>query len=256
MLSTEYVVASLNLFELIGFSGTTVFFVVFFTDIYMCETFTKTQYFGLNKDHERALNFSGLIVVWVFLVVDVVVLYFWVKEYRWEFWKRIGGDAYFQAIYQQYQIFKSTLKLDLMYSFISVALIFFFLESWQKGLSGVSLVLNIVTYIMGWSAVKFESRRIMILFFVVALISKPILVGLVVYWFFTKESNPVCATLQFLMIEVLDIIIRFVVILYGYLCIRNFGKGISGQEFTTLPPPSRSAISSEGESGNFLDSIS
>jgi len=158
------------------------------------------------------------------------------NDYSWKFFKKVGSDVHFRAMYRRYQMFKAFMKFDLLFGFIILVSCGIFSPFFTKDWETTNLVLDIsilivafIVFIFGFFGVKRERVSMMFAFFVFS-ICQPVYI---IYKFkqFLEASSGYQVYLQFFLPAIAAIIVRVSCVIVGALCIRNFGKGIKGKEF-------------------------
>jgi len=183
-----------------------------------------------------------------------ILLYPIYQEYSWKFFKKVGGDPKFRALYKRFQQFKALLKIDFFWAIVLLITDGFFspLVS-PKYFSVFNLMIDImsaatvvVTVIVGYFAIKREERHLSFLFFFLLLGQPAYIIGKTIE---ITRTSTVSSYGQnyglFFFSAFFAIIFHMFLVIWTILCFRNFNKGLKNFAYLKKQPTRISSVDPE-----------
>lgn len=189
--------------------------------------------------HRKEGIFSSLRIYLIILSVVISlfeIVYIWLAlklyhQFRWSIYKYTGADIAVQRIYRSYHIFLLFVKLDVFF-FLGFALQFLLLvlreQDLEMGLTIFAIPITMIILYMGYYAVKNEKEIHMRVFLVTLVLA-------LIYFIFkiTRIYTDPKRKTEYEKIRIflttfaaLSVVVTVMTLIYGYMCWRNFGKGL------------------------------
>jgi len=214
-----------NLYELVAFMAVTTLML----------GYGILKFFVTEKD---IFDFVLITTVFVSEILYIILVYPIYRNYRWIFFKKVGGDTKFREMYQRWQQYKSILKFDLLFGILILITsglftqINFTAEQLDTKHEIMDLLLNLGTclitvavFVCGFFGVKKEIKSMMTAFFVLCT-TEPIYIGFKLYDLRGDQNFA-----QFVVFAFLALVCRVTVVVFAVLCFKNFSKGLKNFEY-------------------------
>ncbi|KAI0005463.1 hypothetical protein BJV74DRAFT_804560 [Russula compacta] len=155
------------------------------------------------------------------------------NEFGWKVYKFLGADRQIKKMFAVYQIFQCLVKFDVFF-WVGFCVQFTWLvldsHSWEFYVTCAALPLSIVLLVEGHLAARYENKWMMTSFLsgcVAAMVYFSYKFIKVVIHKNTPEFAPVWESLS--TFAVIAIILLIITIVYGWMVLRNFGRGLKDQ---------------------------
>jgi len=151
------------------------------------------------------------------------------KALGWKIYRKIGTNGQLIHMYRTYQIFLAFLKMDLQFGLTIVLAIgiFYHVASLEFYLDIGFFVITILWAGLGWFAIRHEISKLVVVFFLFALVEPGYLLWKAVAvltvngdWRQAQYTAPV------IIISGLALVCRALLIIYTFLSYRHFNKGL------------------------------
>jgi len=203
-------------------------------------------------DEQPILDFTLLTLFIIFQILYIIIAAMLNKEFGWWAFRKLrSGDVKLNALYKKYQLFLTLLKCDFMSGIVQIVQTIILLHQVELlyiliPLEVLSAAITLFWAILGYRAMRNESRTATSNFFVLSILSP----AMVIYKAYKLISLEAIVDAQVYTFAALAILVRCFLLLVAYYLYRNFGKGLKEHAFL------KTAIPEDGLNKKFLETAS